>query len=29
MLDDKNVPVSQIKNKLAELQETKKRLLTF
>jgi len=27
MLDDENVPVSQIKNKLAELQETKKRLL--
>lgn len=27
MLDDENVPVSQIKNKLADLQETKKRLL--
>jgi hypothetical protein len=27
MLDDENVPVSQIKAKLADLQETKKRLL--
>ena len=27
MLDDENIPVSQIKAKLAELQETKKRLL--
>ena len=27
MLDDENIPVNQIKNKLAELQETKKRLL--